>query len=74
MRYIQKKSEPESLTKYKKQKGAYYDGYDRKDDVRESLLKEQGYLCGYCMKRLDSCEQVKIEHIMPQSKLLEDER
>lgn len=74
MRYIQKRSEPESLTQYKKQQGAYYDGYDRKDDVRESLLKEQGYLCGYCMKRLESCEDVKIEHIIPQSNLSEDER
>lgn len=74
MRYIQKKSEPESLTQYKKQQGAYYDGYDKKDDVREALLKEQGYLCGYCMKRLESCDQVKIEHVVPQSKLLEDER
>lgn len=74
MRYIQKKSEPESLTQYKKKQGAYYDGYDKKDDVRESLLKEQGYLCGYCMKRLETCDQVKIEHIVPQSKLLEDER
>lgn len=74
MRYIQKKVEPESLTQYKKQPGAYYDGYDKKDDVREALLREQGYLCGYCMKRLESSNQVKIEHVVPQSKLLEDER
>ena len=74
MRFIQKNSEPESLTQYKKQSGAYYDGYDKKDDVREALLKEQGYLCGYCMKRLESCDQVKIEHVVPQSKLVEDEK
>lgn len=74
MRFIRKNSEPESLTQYKKQVGAYYDGYDKKDDVREALLKEQGYLCGYCMKRLESCNQVKIEHIVPQSRLLEDEK
>ena len=74
MRFIRKNSEPESLTQYQKQVGAYYDGYDKKDDVREALLKEQGYLCGYCMKRLESCNQVKIEHIVPQSRLLEDEK
>ena len=74
MRFIRKNSEPESLTQYKKQSGAYYDGYDKKDDVREALLKEQGYLCGYCMKRLESCNQVKIEHIVPQSRLVEDEK
>jgi len=74
MRYIQKSAEPKSLTQYKKQQGAYYDGYDKKDDVRDSLLKEQGYLCGYCMRRLESCAQVKIEHIVPQSTMEEDER
>ena len=74
MRFIRKNSEPESLTQYKKQVGAYYDGYYKKDDVREALLKEQGYLCGYCMKRLESCNQVKIEHIVPQSRLVEDEK
>lgn len=50
MIYIKKGKEPDSLTKYKKQKFAYYDGYKEKDDVREMLLKEQGYLCAYCMK------------------------
>lgn len=74
MRYIQKSTEPESLTKYKKQKGAYFDGYDKKDDVRRALLKEQGYVCGYCMRRLETCEQVKIEHILPQSMIEGDER
>ena len=44
MIYIKKGKEPDSLTKYKKQKFAYYDGYKEKDDVREMLLKEQGYL------------------------------
>ena len=74
MRYIQKGSAPESLIKYAKNKNAYYDGYPDKDDIREQLLKEQGYLCGYCMKRLKSPREVKIEHIQPQSKLKEEPR
>ena len=74
MRYIQKSTEPESLTQYRTQKGAYYDGYNKKDDVRNALLKEQGYLCGYCMRRLESCNQVKIEHIVPQSTLEGNEK
>ena len=41
MRYIQKGNEPESLTQYRKNQNAYFDGYSRKDDVREKLLKEQ---------------------------------
>ena len=31
MRYIQKGSEPSSLTAYRKNKNAYYDGYPYKD-------------------------------------------
>ena len=41
MIYIKKGKEPASLTKYKKQKFAYYDGYKEKDDLRKMLLKEQ---------------------------------
>ena len=66
MRYIQKGKAPESLIQYAKNKNAYFDGYQDKDDVREQLLKDQGYLCGYCMRRLNSATEVKIEHILPQ--------
>lgn len=38
-----------------------------KDIIKESLLMEQGYLCAYCMRRLDNTKHVKIEHIAPQS-------
>lgn len=38
-----------------------------KEIIKDSLLKEQGYLCAYCMKRLDNTNYVKIEHIAPQS-------
>ena len=74
MRYIKKGTEPQSLTKYKKESNAYNDGYEKKDEIREKLLKEQGYLCGYCMRRLGSCEDVKIEHVVSQSSLKEIER
>ena len=72
MRYIEKGEEPRSLTEYKQKKDAYFDGYPYKDHIRERLLKEQGYLCGYCMRRLNSVKDVKIEHLLPQSKLKED--
>ena len=39
---IKKGKEPPSLTRYRKLPDAYYDGCD-KADIRESLLKEQGY-------------------------------
>lgn len=72
MLYIQKKQEPASLTRYRKQQFAYYDGYPDKDDIRKQLLEEQGYLCAYCMRRID-IEHMKIEHWYPEDKLSDKE-
>ena len=72
MIYIQKGKEPASLTAYKKQAHAYYDGCN-KDDIRENLLREQGYLCAYCMRRIEK-EKMKIEHWDPEDNLTELER
>ncbi len=74
MRYIRKGEEPDSLTQYKKESNAYYDGYKQKDDVREKLIKDQGFLCGYCMRRIKKIGDVKIEHVVPQSTLAEEPR
>lgn len=68
MIYIKKGKEPASLTVYKKQKYVYFDGYDKKDDIREQLLKDQGYLCAYCMRRID-IKHMKIEHWYPENLL-----
>lgn len=73
MIYIKKGNEPKSLTKYRKEKFAYYDGYKDKDDVREMLLEEQGHLCAYCMRRIDK-EHMKIEHWFPEDRLSDVER
>ena len=72
MLYIKKGKEPASLTKYKKQKFAYFDGWN-KDDIRELLLEEQGYLCAYCMRRIDN-KHMKIEHWYPENQLSDIER
>ena len=58
--YFKKGEEPKSLTAYKKDKFAYYDGYTEKDEIRENLMKDQGYLCGYCMRRIQNIKDVKI--------------
>jgi len=68
MLYIKKGHEPDSLTKYRKEKFAYYDGFKEKDDIRKYLLEEQGYLCAYCMRRIDM-EHMKIEHWYPEDLL-----
>lgn len=61
MIYIQKAREPHSLTQYKKQENANYGNLPSnvKDDIRLSLLKEQGFLCAYCSRRIKS-NQMKI--------------
>lgn len=70
MIYIEKGKEPDSLTKYKKEKFAYFDGCN-KDDIRDALLKEQGYLCAYCMRRISN-DSMKIEHWYPEKLLSTD--
>ena len=40
---------------------------DESYNLRKQLLKEQGYICCYCMSRID-CNNSKIEHFRPQSK------
>lgn len=72
---IRKNHEPVSLTQYRAGGGKKYDNLDSntKNDIRDSLLKEQGYLCAYCMNRIgrrngaDNYKDVKIEHVKPRS-------
>ena len=75
MIYIKKGQEPKSLTEYKKKIGASYAGLETecKDDIRKSLLHEQGNLCAYCMQRISETT-MKIEHWIPEEKLSDYER
>ena len=62
---IKKNRIPSSLVEYKKTINASFDNLPRevKDKLRTSLLKEQGYICAYCMRKLkDNSSKVKIEH------------
>lgn len=71
MLHIKKEREPSSLVGYKKQKGASYKDLDSlvRIDIKNSLLKEQGYLCAYCMSRISldgtSGDKMTIEHFHP---------
>jgi len=67
MKKIIKQSEPRSLVEHRSQANANYENYPNKDDLRKSLLKEQGYICCYCMSRIKS-DEMKIEHWQPQTK------
>ncbi|MFS7385172.1 retron system putative HNH endonuclease [Rahnella inusitata] len=63
MREIKKRPEPRELTQYRSN-GGHYNGPNFtpvKNAIRESLLREQGYLCAYCMARI-TLENMKVEH------------
>lgn len=64
---IVKGREPTSLQRYRlQQPNAVYDGSQFtpvKADIRTQLLKEQGYICAYCMQRIvDDQSTTKVEH------------
>jgi uncharacterized protein (TIGR02646 family) len=68
MKNISKKPEPRSLTEYRTQSHSNYDGCN-KQDIRESLVEEQGGICCYCMCRIDvSSAGMKVEHWQCQSR------
>ncbi len=55
MKKIIKQSEPRSLIKHRSKQranqNADYENYPEKDDLRKSLLEEQGYIC--CWEHLN---------------------
>jgi uncharacterized protein (TIGR02646 family) len=61
---IEKQKEPTVLTTYRTQPDAQYDGPEFtpvKAQIRLSLLAEQGYLCAYCMQRINE-KNMKVKH------------
>lgn len=71
MIHIIKKVPKEFVSIKKKCNGFYQElGHNDKEIVLNSLMKEQGYICAYCMKRIPEKNKkpnVSIEHIVPQS-------
>lgn len=48
--------------------------YEATDDLKESLLKEQGYICAYCMRRIPVndngvTDKSRIEHFKPRESM-----
>lgn len=74
MRFISKGAEPRELINWKRanrdtpENLNYRGGGLPREAVKNALLHEQGYLCGYTMKRISSADECHIEHIIPQSK------
>ncbi len=68
MKQITKNSEPRSLVQYRANGGTFEDL--PKDEVRNSLLAEQGHICCYCMKRIpQKLKQEEIDKNYPSSKI-----
>lgn len=73
MKYIQKKIslEPNTLRDYRNNTPdpKSYDGFgDTDNKLKTALLIEQGYLCGYCMKKLRDDNDISVEHYISQKK------
>lgn len=75
MKQVIKTKEPRSLAHYRasisKQDLESLEKYENApknvlDDLRQCLLEEQGYICCYCMSRIDY-PYSKIEHFQPRS-------
>lgn len=73
---IRKGREPDKLLRYRQQKGASYEQMDKdvKEELLEKLLREQGHLCAYCMKKIPEhralppgVPPVTIEHWLPRN-------
>lgn len=80
MRHIAKGREPRELVAWRAQPGAAWDGggfTTVKDEIRKALVRDQAYLCAYCMRRIDAEPEpgaappslaMKVEHWRPQSR------
>ncbi len=66
MRTIEKDQAPLSFRRHAKE-GGDYGSYKETDDARYALLKEQGHLCCFCMRRI-GVRSMKIAHWEPQAR------
>lgn len=67
MKYIKKGKEPQTLTDKRNTEGTIYECAQK--DWQEDLLKEQGHLCAYCMRRIsldrkNGKPSIEIEHYL----------
>lgn len=75
MKYIDKQPTREAISalrnyfQAKKEKVDWYDNTFDKAAVKTSLVIEQGYLCAYCMQRIEDDHTTKLEHWEDQASL-----
>ena len=66
MKFIEKNvsNQPIPLVRHRQQPHATYNNYYEKNDLREALLNEQGFICCYCMRRIQEgvASKMVLEH------------
>ena len=64
MKWIEKniQNEPKSLRLHRQKSFSDYSNYAEKDDLRKALLEEQGYICCYCLSRVQAPTQEKMKN------------
>jgi uncharacterized protein (TIGR02646 family) len=69
MLWIQKNRPPDCIEVLQKTDGADWSSVhsDQKEEMRQALLQEQGYLCAYCMSRVANNTTTTVEHWQPRS-------
>lgn len=60
MRKIVKEPEPQAWREFRNTPGVLYEA---KPELREALIREQGYICAYCMQRISLDRETHIEHM-----------
>ena len=75
MRFIEKEAEPSLLRRWKWDNSGLPQTLSYSNipaealaELREALLREQGYLCAYTMIRIPSSDKGHIEHVWPRSR------
>lgn len=63
MKFIHKGKEPKEWTAYKKTPGV---AFSAEPELKKALLLEQGYICCYCMCRINYGD-MKVEHYVPRN-------
>lgn len=66
MKFIKKGRACKDLSIHHKSKGSYPFNQSLKDKVLQDLLEEQGFLCGFCMRKISE-NNATIEHLISQS-------
>lgn len=72
MKYIEKQSPPQSFKRYSSNRRASFEDLSKnhvtiKQELRASLVEEQGYICCYCGCRINN-DDAKVEHLKSRHK------